>query len=203
MAEENKPKEAPRTATQRLQDLETGMAHIYQTLDYVARDLKFLKDATKLLHNKVDAIVQATAAKEEISDAVLDRIMVEKNVEDLKNKVTSMVVSGILLKEDQVSENSFIVGSESDETGKVVNPRIQFALKVVTDAAIQAKLLGAKIGDVIIFKEGANPFTILESYKIQDPAQTAPAETPTAADAAAATTAATEAAPVAEATPAS
>jgi hypothetical protein len=172
MSNENSNQVDNRSASQRLTDLENAVSQVYNTLDLVTRDLSLLKSATKLLDNKLNSLIKATVAGETVSDVVIDRIMVENNVSDLANKVANMVVNGIVAPEDQVSENSFIVGNESEDDGKVVNPRIQFALKAVAPE-IQAKLVGAKPGDSIKFKEGTLSFKILESYKIQDAPQDA------------------------------
>lgn len=168
MSEENKKQVDNRTAAQRLADLETAVAQLYRTADYMTRDLSLLKNAAKLLNNKVSAIVEASASEEGVTDAVIDRIMIDNNVKDLANRVTNMIVNGIVSKEDEVSDNAFLVGSETDENGKLTNPRIQFSLSQVSPE-VKAKLLGKKAGDVVNFVEGKGSFTLLESYKIQPP----------------------------------
>ncbi len=163
-----------RTAVQKIADLENAVMQLFHINDTLARDLMTLKEGLKLLDNKVNSIVKATSAGEPLTDAVLSRIMVENNVEELSKKVSSMVDQGFLVKEDQVSENSFVVGSEEDEDGVVKNPRLQFALKAL-NPNYQAKLLNKLSGEVVSFEEGKLRFKILESYSIQEPkAPTAP-----------------------------
>lgn len=180
MSNENNKQADTRTAAQRLADLELAAAQLFNATDHITRDLGMLKNAMKLLNNKVDAIVKASVAGEPITDAVLDRIMIENNVADLANRVTNMVVNGVVTPEEQVSENSFVVGAEVEDGGKVVNPRIQFALKAL-QPDLQTKLIGAKPGDSLKFKEGELNFKILESYKITP--EPTPEEAPAAEEA--------------------
>ncbi len=182
--EQQKQEQPKRTAVQRIDDLERGLMGMYQAGDNLAKDIVTLKEALKLLGNKVDAIVKATMAGEDLNDDVLSRIMVQNNVEELKNKVSQLVVSGTLQPtEEPVDEKNFIVGREVDDTGKVLNPRLQFVLGSL-QPELQAKIKGSKVGDTIAFQEGKLKFEIQEAYSVvvpQLPAETqesaAPAST--------------------------
>lgn len=170
-----KVKKDNRSPAQKLGDLELGVSHLFQTSDLIGKDVSLLKSAMKLLDNKLTALIKATTSGEEVTDSVLDRIMIENNVADLANRVTNMVVNGLVVAEDQVTENSFIVGNEISDDGAIVNPRIQFALKALA-AELQGKLLGAKPGDKLKFKDDATvSFQVLETYHIQDMSAPAPA----------------------------
>ena len=168
MSENQKPADN-RSATQKIGDLENAMIAVYQTLDNMARDLNTAKEAIKLLGNKVDSIVKATVAGEPLSDDVISRIMVENNIEELKNKLKIMVAQGILAASEQVAEDSFLVGSDVNEAGEVVNPRLQFALYAIRPPELQQKFLGAKVGDVLNLQEGKLKFKVSEIYQIQKP----------------------------------
>lgn len=163
----NTKKNDNRSATQRLGDLENAVMSLYNVLDNLTRDFMVLKDALKLLDNKVNSIVKASTNNEPLTDEVLDRIMVENNVAELTQKVNNMVLQKIVAPETQVSENSFVVGSESDNDGKVVNPRLQFALKALAPE-VQEKIKGVSVGDTVNF-EGKLNFKVLESYTILPP----------------------------------
>ena len=63
---------------------------MYQAGDNLASDTQTLKEAIKLLGNKIDAIVKATMAGEDLNDEVLSRIMVENNVTELKSESFSI-----------------------------------------------------------------------------------------------------------------
>lgn len=157
-----------RTATERIQDLETGVASNFQTLDSMARDIMVIKEAIKLLGNKVDSIVKASERGQPLNDEVLSKIMIENNVEDLRGKVTSLVSQGILAPQEVVDDNSFLVGREVNETGEVVNPRLQFSLQALQED-MRGKIKGSKPGDIIALQEGKLKFEVLETYSVQPP----------------------------------
>lgn len=183
-----------RSASQKISDLENAMMALYQTANNMSSDIMTLKEAVKLLGNKVDSIVKASTNGEQITDAVIARIMIENNVEDLTNKVKNMVAQGILAVQEQVNNDSFIVGEETNDQGEIVNPRLQFALMAV-QPELREKFVGAKAGDLLTLQEGKLKFRLLETYQIQQPkAPEAPAAEPAVADAVAP---APEAAPVA------
>ncbi|CAM6004872.1 unnamed protein product [Sphagnum balticum] len=177
MSENQKPADT-RSASQKFQDLENGLIALYQTVDNIARDLNTAKDAIKLLGNKIDSIVKASVAGEPLSDDVISRIMIENNVEELKNKLKVMVAQGILASTEQVAQDSFVVGQDINDQGEVINPRLQFALYAIKPPELQQKFLGAKVGDVLNLQEGKLKFKVAEIYQIQQPkpAQAAPAE---------------------------
>lgn len=189
---ENKKPVDNRSATQKIADLENAAMSLYQAVDNMARDITTLKEAIKLLGNKVDSIVKATSRGEALTDEVLSRIMVENNVEELSQKVKVMVAQGVLAPQEQVGEDSFVVGSELNENNEVVNPRLQFALFAL-QPEIREKIKGSKPGDVLTLQEGKLKFKVLETFQIQEP--NAPESAEVAADAA---EAAAEAAPTSD-----
>ena len=153
--------ENKRSASERIENLENGLVSLYQTADNMARDLNMVKDALKLLGNKLDSVVKAASNGEVITDEVVSRYMIENNV-------AAMVDQGILVDQAQAEDNSFVVGKEVDDAGKVVNPRIQFVLNRL-DKALQDKIKGSKKDDVLTLQEGKLKFQILELYSIQNP----------------------------------
>lgn len=171
---QNKPPVDNRSASQKIADLENAVMSTYQTLDNVIKDLGTIKDAIKLLGNKVDSIVKASVNGEAISDAVLARIMIENNCEELANKVKVMIAQGVLAPQEQVGDNSFIVGAELNDAGETVNPRLQFGIFALRPE-LQEKLKGSKPGDVINLEEGKLKFKVLETHAIQQPKENAPA----------------------------
>lgn len=161
-----------RTAAQRLEDLERGIMEAYRVLDNVVRDLATVKDAIKLLGNKTDSIAKASVLGLPLTDENLTTIMVENNVAELKTKAESLVAQGFLKETETVEDNSFIVGRELNAEGKLVNPRLQFALNAVAEP-VKGKLKGAKSGDILTFDENKLKFEVLEVYTILNPADTA------------------------------
>jgi hypothetical protein len=156
-----------RTASQKIQDLERAVGASFQTMDNMTRDILTIKEAIKLLGNKVDAIVKAlqTSMSATINDDVISKIMVENNVEELKNKVTDLVTQGILAPQDEVDDNSFLVGREVNDIGEVVNPRLQFTLQALVED-LRGKLKGARPGNVVTLQEGKLRFELLETYAV-------------------------------------
>jgi hypothetical protein len=199
MSENQKPD--TRSASQKISDLENAMMSLYQTADNIVRDLGTIKDAIKLLGNKVDSIVKASAAGEPLNDEVISRIMVQNNIEELQNKLKVMVAQGILVPSEQAAQDSFIVGQDLNDAGEVVNPRLQFAVYAL-QPELREKFNGARTGDVLNLQEGKLKFKVTEIYQIQKP-KPAPAPAPAEAPAEAAPAASDQApAAPAEAAPA-
>ena len=167
-----------RTAAQRIDDMERGLMALYQTADNMARDLMTIKEAIKLLGNKLDAVVKASNRGEQLNDEVISKIMVENNIEELKNKVTDLVNQGILQAAEEVTANSFVVGREVDENGTVQNPRMQFVVSALAPN-VKDKFPGAKVGQTLELEEGKWKFEIQEVYSLvvpSAPTQQAPAQ---------------------------
>jgi hypothetical protein len=141
-----------------------------------------LKEAIKLLDNKLSSVVKASTNGEPLTDDVISRIMTQNNVDELEQRVRTMVERGNLIKEEQVSENSFLVGLELGDDDSIFNPRLQFVLRALSPN-FQAKLLGGKAGDVFLLEEGKARFKLLESYSIQEQPAPQAAPTPTASEA--------------------
>jgi len=169
-----------RTASQRIDDMERGLMALYQTADNMARDLMTIKEAIKLIGNKLDSVVKASSRGEALNDEVIAKIMVENNVEELKEKVTNLVNQGVLVAAEEVGPNSFVVGREIDENGVVANPRMQFVVSAL-GAEVKDKFPGAKAGQTLELQEGKWKFEVQEVYNIQTPEQQAPSQAQEAA----------------------
>jgi len=157
-----------RSAAQKIADLENAVMSLYGVADNMAKELGAIKAAMKLLNNKVNSMVKAAERSLPLNDVTLEKLMVENNCEELAERVKKMVDSGVVVAEETVSPNSFIVASELDDKDVVLSPRIQFALKAIKEE-FQTKLVGAKIGDVLLLEEGKLKVKVLESYKINAP----------------------------------
>lgn len=171
MNQQQQPPQQPpkqRNASQRLDDLERGLMAIYHTADNMARDLMTIKEAIKLLGNKLDAVVKASARGENLNDDVIAKIMVENNVEELKQKVLGLIQNGVLAAAEEVTANSFVVGKEIAEDGSVANPRMQFVVSALEEG-VRAKFPGAKVGQTLDLQEGKWKFLVEEIYSIQSP----------------------------------
>jgi hypothetical protein len=171
MSEENK-----KNATERLEDLENTMSQVMQAIqpvELMARDLMAMKEALKLLNNKLDAAVKAVNQGGPITDETLSNFMTENNAKDLADKVAQMVSNGILVASDTVSKESFVVINEADASGKVVNPRMQFLLSQLNHEEVRTKLEGAKVGSNISVGDQGASINVLESYNVASAPQPA------------------------------
>lgn len=169
MSNEQRPADT-RSASQKIGDLENALMSLYQTADNMARDLMNVKEALKLLNNKLESVIKASAAGEAINDTVISRIMTENNVAELSEKVKVMVVQGIIAPSDQVADDSFLVGSELNDLGEVINPRLQFAVYAIRPEQ-REKLKGLRVGDTVVMTEGRPKYKVDEIYQIQQPKQ--------------------------------
>jgi hypothetical protein len=154
--------ENKKNATERLTDLENNQAQIVQALqplEMMARDLAGYKEALKLLNNKVDALVKAINAGGPVTDDVLSEYMIQNNVDELASKVAS----------DTVTKDSFVVINESDASGTVVNPRMQFPVSALQHQEVRNKLEGAKVGDNIPVGDQGASINVLEAYSVVTP----------------------------------
>ena len=183
--------ETMKTAAERLESLEGTVGQIIQALqplDLVVKDVLTLKEQNKFLVNKLDAVTKAINQGLSLTDENLSKIMTDNNVQELKNKLATMVSSGLLAPTDTVGENTFLVLSETNKDGILVNPRMQFLLANIQDKNIVSKLVGAKVGDNVAIGDTGDSVTVLEAYNIVPPPVAAPVEQAAPADAAPAAT---------------
>lgn len=162
----NQPKQ--RTASERLTDLENALMSLYNGVNTLSNDVMIIKEAIKLLGNKADAMAKASIRGQQMTDDVISGLMVENNMEELKQKVTNFVSQGILKSSDKVTEESFVVGRELDSEGNVANPRLQFLVSALSEN-VKNKLPGAQAGQVLDLEEGKMKFEVLEVYSVQVP----------------------------------
>lgn len=166
--------ENKKTATERLEQLESMQGNIIQALQplqVVVNQVETLKETVSLLNKKLNAIVEVlnTNLNAGLTNELLDQIMIRNNVAELKGKVEKMVSDGLLQATESVGAESFIAVSESSASGQLVNPRMQFLLSSIPSEDIRKKLEGAKVGDIVIVNERGDSVTILESYNVLMP----------------------------------
>lgn len=165
MNQTQQPQQDKRTASQRIDDLERGIMALYNTADNLVRDLLTVKEAIKLLGNKLDSVVKASERGQPLNDDVISKIMIENNVEELKQKTTNLINQGFLVASEEVTKTSFVVGRELDDKGEVVNPRMQFVVGSL-DPKVGDKFPGSKVGTILNLEEGKWKFEVLEVYAI-------------------------------------
>lgn len=158
-------------ASQRLETLETNMQEVSMYLNNMARDLSVVKQAIKLLGNKLDAVTKLAG----LSDDQISEIMIDNNVQELKEKVDGFITQGILTPGVLVTEKSFVVGYEIDTDDKVANKRLQFSVSAL-NPDLREKLIGASVGSTVTFREDALRYVVSEIYDIQAQEETTDAE---------------------------
>lgn len=162
------------TATQRIQQLEQQIGTLNQHISFLANQAEQLKkgfeNSVTVLSKKMDAVVQA-GSKGQISKESVEDIMKDERVKELKNLIDSMVEQGVLeLKDkDQLSDNkTFLVGQQVDDSGNVVNPRLQFYIDSIQSEEVKDKLIGRSVGDILELEKDQPKLEITELYSIKE-----------------------------------
>lgn len=177
--------EDKRTATQRIEDLEKVASVLYQNLIQMKNitdslmksqgDMGLIKEATRLLNKKLEAVVQLSKPETGVSAESVSNLVLKMNVEDLTSQVAEYVKNGHLVSAEEVSPNSYLVCEEYNPDGTLANPRIQFRLDSQEQSTSDA-FKGKKAGDTVSFGENKFSAKILEIYTLVEPKQeTAPA----------------------------
>lgn len=180
--------ENKKTASERLEIVENTVNSLIQAVQpmaNMAQDLMALREAVKLLNNKLDAVVKCTNAGSPLTDENLNQVMTQNNAKELEDRVSKMVSDGLLAATDVVQKDSFVVINEADSNGKIVNPRMQFLLSALQNEEIKGKLEGATVGANVPVGESGASLNVLEIYNIVVPntpeasetQETAPQET--------------------------
>jgi hypothetical protein len=158
-------------AAQRLESLEKAMVLMDKTIHELYKSVEKLRLAGKTLSNKVDSIISASSQGQQINDDVVNKIMTENNVQELKQRIESLKASGQLVQGEEINELSLMVLREVDpDTGEVANPRVQIAYQLLAESTKEL-LKGKKAGDVIAMGENKFNLEVLEVYNIVVPEQ--------------------------------
>lgn len=159
----------PKTAAQKLDALENAFMGQNNQINILADEIDRLRQTVVALNKRLNASIQAAEGGDLTNDSV-NKIIVSENSKELENKISFLVEQGVLVRNDEmeISEKTFVVGREIDTQGNITNPRVQFAVNSV-DAAVKAKLLSKKAGEVVSYSEQEDSLEITEVYEIVDP----------------------------------
>jgi hypothetical protein len=156
-------------AAQRLESIEKAMVLVDKTIHELFKNIENLRLAGKTLSNKVDSIVAASAQGQQINDDVINKIMIENNVQELKERIEKLKASNQILEGSEINDMSLMVLREIDpDTNEVANPRIQIAFQLLADPT-KDLLRGKKAGDIIAMGENKLNLEVLEVYSIVVP----------------------------------
>lgn len=137
------------TAAQRLMGLEQSAGALDQALYNQARQLSVVRDGLSLLHEKLNAVIKLMSLNAQVNDQAIDNMVEQVRVDGMKEKVSKLLEDSSIKSAEEVSNKSFLVVREINlETGKIVNPRLQFAISVLNEESI-TKLVGKKKGDAV------------------------------------------------------
>ena len=153
------------TATERLELLRVNQLTVIETLDNFMAQLSSMAQNLTSLTRKVNAIVKISEEGKSLSNSTLKETVEEANVEVLRARTEGLVSSGILLKSDITTLNSFVVGIVANAEGEIMNPRLQMMVKQVVGQDLEV-LLDKKVGEKATFLSGGI-FEIQEIYDIQ------------------------------------
>lgn len=156
-------------AAQRLESLEKAMVLIDKTIHELYKSVEGLRLAGKTLSNKVDSIISASAQGQQINDDIVNKIMIENNVQELKERIEKLKASNQLVEGSEIGDLSLMVLREVDpDTNEVANPRVQIAFQLLADQT-KDLLRGKKAGDIIAMGENKLNLEVLEVYTIVVP----------------------------------
>jgi len=157
------------TASQRIEGLENALAGANQNMQFLAQEMDRIRQTITALARRVNATIKA-GETDGVSNDVVNKILVEENVEELKGKIDFLLEQKVLekTKKKKIHERSFVVGRELDEESNVVNPRMQFALASLNEEA-KTKVTGKKIGELVEdFSGDGLTLEITELYDIAE-----------------------------------
>jgi len=173
MSAQNNPQAAPQralTAAQRLEQLEAQVINLIQVQDMITGDVQTIKEALRLLADKVSAIVTLSGSGKQLTNESINDAMVQANVDDLDTRLNAMIERGVLVLQGEgamIAADSFVVGQEiEDKTGKVANPRIQFPLGGLKPE-FRESLMGKKVGESAKIGDEAYTVEITRIYQIK------------------------------------
>lgn len=161
---------AKKTAAQMLEALENAFLSQNRQLQTLADEIDRTRQMLTALAKRVNASIKAAEEGELTNDSV-HKIIVQENIKELEGKVQFLVDQGVLTKADdvEISDQTFVVGRSVDESGSVVDPRVQFHVASV-EGDIKSKLLAKKLGDVIKYSDDEPSLEVTEIYKVTQPA---------------------------------
>ena len=155
-------------ASQKLENLEQVAIGMEQKMQILAQEIDKLGTIVQGLAKRINAAISA-GENGNLSNDGVNSIIIDQNVAELKEKIDFLVKQGVIVVTDEViKENSFVVGREVDGKGSVVNPRLQFAVQTLQDDAQRAMFLGKKTGDLVQSEDKTISIEIGEVYDIQD-----------------------------------
>jgi hypothetical protein len=133
----------------------------------LSRENEILREALQLLDEKLNSTIELIAEGRPLTNESINEKAVEMKERMLKQKVDESLANGRIQITESVGDNSFVVGRELDDDGKVVNPRIQF-LTAKLPTELKDKFTGKQTGELIKTEEGKLAIEIMEIYNFTE-----------------------------------
>jgi hypothetical protein len=160
------------SASQRLLNLEMVVNGQAQYLEKAQNAFSAIDSSLKNLAQVIDAMIDLLAKGEQVTQKAIQEYITEKNVQNLKANIDTLAKEGFLAPAEVIDEKSYVVVEEYDKTGGLVQPRLQFPMSSTEgNEALRNKLLGAKVGDLIVTEENQLDMKITEVFVITEPSQ--------------------------------
>lgn len=169
-------------AAQKIEALEDRVIHlqaqinelvmiIEEKANVLADEIDRTRQISVALNKRLNASIQA-AEEGGLNGASVNKIILDENQKELASRIQFLLDKGALTRDDEtpIDEKSFVVGRTIDAEGNVVNPRLQFAVATV-EPELSKALMGKKLGEVVGYSEGEDPFEITEVYRIANPSK--------------------------------
>lgn len=131
----------------------------------LSRENEILKDALQLLHEKLDAVISLQNKGLPLLDENINEAVVEMKVNELKQRVDTMLQNGTITTSEVVGEDSLIVSRELNKQGVVENPRLQFLVGRLVDE-LKGKFVGKRAGDLVVGEDSKLDIEIMEIYDL-------------------------------------
>ena len=158
------------SASQRLANLEMVVNGQAQFLEKVQGAFSEVDKSLKNLAQVIDAIVYLLSNGNQVTQQTIQEYITKSNVQNLKSQIDTLVEQGFLAAQEQVDEKSYVVVEEYDKQGRLVQPRLQFPMSSTEgNEELRSKLLGAKVGDLVVTKENQLDMKVIEVYGITEP----------------------------------
>lgn len=169
------------TAAQRLDRLEDSVYTVDQALGGQARVLNIVRDATRLLGKKTDAMVSLLTKGIPVTNDNIAQEMEDQSVEEMIKVVEDFKKTGNLVASETITPETMFVARElNTATGKVTKKRIQTPFLDVEES-VKPLIIGKAVGDIVKFDDVPYEMEILEIYTILEAQVEAPVA-PTSAE---------------------
>lgn len=179
MEKVNEQNNKPKTATERLSDLEMVVGQHHAMLQLLQESLQSLimqmaketgetAATTKKVQDNLEALVSLLTESGAVSNESLKERQQQVKMNELISKLNQLVENGTLVKtEGPVSESSFVVMEEFDKQGNVFSPRTQILLSSL-DSETRNSLVGSNVGATVDLGEKRTNVRILEVYEMSN-----------------------------------